>query len=191
MADDTDSDSADASKPKAWKHIKRGAIFQGSIDEVIDDPFPHTWLWQPWLWPFCFRGHRLVWSYSWCWQNTMAEKATWRESGWRSNRLFSIRGSRQSTYAKVFGNGQFNLCWPTPSRQDASLRDEPVNPATVQLFSSSRSASVVGTSTDKPRLLLNNPFRPYVYVQHDPRIIDLTGNNDSDDDFFHCVWFDK
>jgi len=40
LLDDTDSDSADAPKPKAWKRLRKGPQIQEPIDQVFDDPFP-------------------------------------------------------------------------------------------------------------------------------------------------------
>ena len=58
--DDTDYDSADAPKPKAWKRLRKGRILQESIDEVFDDPFPFEYE-SPNYDPFAFGG-----SIDWC-----------------------------------------------------------------------------------------------------------------------------
>ncbi len=46
LLDDTDSDSADAPKPKAWKRLRKGPQIQEPIDQVFDDPFPFEFVYE-------------------------------------------------------------------------------------------------------------------------------------------------
>ena len=64
--------------------------------------------------------------------------------------------------------------------------DDPI-PVMIQVINSSSSAAVPTSSTNKPRLWMNNPSRPYISEQKSPEIIDLTESKDSDDDFFYDV----
>jgi hypothetical protein len=71
--DDTESDSADAPKPKSWKHLRKGPQLQESIDQVFDDPFPFEYE-NPDCNPFAFGG------IDWCETFTPdADEIRWQE----------------------------------------------------------------------------------------------------------------
>ena len=90
LLDDTDSDSADAPKPKAWKRLRKGPQIQEPIDQVFDDPFPFEYE-NTDCDPFAFGG------IDWCENFTLdADESRWQERTREikldasKNRLFSV-----------------------------------------------------------------------------------------------------
>jgi len=161
LMDDTDSYSAEAPKTKTWKRPRKGSVFQESIDEVIDDPFPPHDYENPDCDPSAFG--RIDW-------RGFIHDAN--EVQWQKKRREEQLDEGAIAYLQEVCKGmhletptQFMLA-PLPLGS-ASLGDEPVNPAIIQLSVQQEAHRWLALrSTDKPRLWLNNPFRPYIYGQH-------------------------
>ena len=72
LMDDTDSDSAGAPKPKAWKRLRKGTVFQETVAQVFDDPFQFHDFESPNGDPFAFGG------IDWCGFTPDADELRWQ-----------------------------------------------------------------------------------------------------------------
>ena len=183
LMDDTDSDSADAPKPNAWKRLRKGPPIQEPIDQVFDDPFPFGYVYESHdCDPFAFGG------IDWCGTFTPdADEIRWQEriceEKLEEGAIAYFQDEEEERQIL-----QMNLEESeTTSKQD-SIKNQAAESVSISCSSSSSSgANEIPNSTGKPRLWLTNPCRPYLFGQESQEIIDLTGSPNSNDDVFNGV----